>query len=359
MVRATEDHVWDYFERVGAVEKVSLIKDKVSGKSKGMGYVEFSDLDSVPKALLLHGQKFCMRHPACTCSGFPVSVKPSEFEKNYAAEAEAAGGSAFSVGAEKRIYLCDLPSSITEADLRLLGEQIGEVEKVMIIRDDRGRSKNCGFIAFSSPEVASTALSSLHNIPFGDRKLKVGRLTALGQVAAVTGETFSLDVDGSNTLTKQARAALSAQLSSGVLGAAQKLAAGLMQQLNPGANGDTKIRAFTNSPEAEDKFASDPARVLRINNLRAPEGPLDDWKTDICNLFIDEISRISGILPKYSHADVQGGIAHVYLLFDDAKGVGQALAAIIGRSIGGSEVEFEPVTLSNFISVCHDASSLL
>jgi hypothetical protein len=46
------------------------------------------------QALLLNGQKFCSKHRGCVCSGFPVLVKPAEAEKNYLAQAEAAGGSA-------------------------------------------------------------------------------------------------------------------------------------------------------------------------------------------------------------------------------------------------------------------------
>jgi RNA recognition motif-containing protein len=42
---------------------VQLIRDKASGRSKGFGYVEFEELEAVPKALLLNGQKFCMKHP--------------------------------------------------------------------------------------------------------------------------------------------------------------------------------------------------------------------------------------------------------------------------------------------------------
>ena len=45
----------DYFGQVGEVADVQLIRDRVGGKSKGFGYVEFAELESVPKAMLLNG----------------------------------------------------------------------------------------------------------------------------------------------------------------------------------------------------------------------------------------------------------------------------------------------------------------
>jgi len=51
------------------------------------------------------------------CSGFPVLVKPSEAEKNYAALAEAAGGSALSATNERRVYLGNVAPLLTEGAL--------------------------------------------------------------------------------------------------------------------------------------------------------------------------------------------------------------------------------------------------
>jgi len=110
---------------VGPVEKVVLLRDK-SGRCKGFGYIEFSDLESIPKALLLNGQNLCMKHAACTCSGFPLLVKPSEAERNYAAVAEAHGGTASHQNAERRVYVGNLPPAVTEGDMRQLAETIGE-----------------------------------------------------------------------------------------------------------------------------------------------------------------------------------------------------------------------------------------
>ena len=78
VVRASDRDVREFMEQIGPVVDVQLIRDRSTLRSKGFGYVEFEDLDSVPKALLLNGQNMCMKHAACSCSGFPIAVKPSE-----------------------------------------------------------------------------------------------------------------------------------------------------------------------------------------------------------------------------------------------------------------------------------------
>ena len=113
VVRATEQDIKNFFEAVGRVKDVQLIKDK-AGKSKGFGYVEFAELDAVPQALILNGQNFCMKHKGCVCSGLPVCVKPSEAEKNYEA---AALSSVAQLSA--RVYVGNLPGDAHMSELKV------------------------------------------------------------------------------------------------------------------------------------------------------------------------------------------------------------------------------------------------
>ena len=47
----TEDHVHEAFDAFGTIEKIDLIKDKATGKTKGFCFVTFDDTDSVDKAV--------------------------------------------------------------------------------------------------------------------------------------------------------------------------------------------------------------------------------------------------------------------------------------------------------------------
>jgi RNA-binding protein 23/39 len=268
VLRAQESDLKYYFEQVGRVAQVRLLSDKY-GKSRGIGYVEFEDLETVPKALVLNGQKFCMKHSGCVCSGFPISIKPSQVEKNYAFMAEKEGGSSVSANIDKRVYILGLPFSVTEEELRKVVEagNFGVVDRVSVITDRHGTSKRFGFISFRTIDAATAASLKLHDSEMvfpktstkqgkdGDGysdaedlltaasssssttttkatkaesiicKVKAGRLNVMGLVVAHNGETFKFDgtmVQGKNGstnslesigLTPQARAAMMMQLS--------------------------------------------------------------------------------------------------------------------------------------------------
>ena len=47
----TEDSLRDLFSAAGKVESATIIKDRVSGRSKGFGFVEMSSEDETKKAI--------------------------------------------------------------------------------------------------------------------------------------------------------------------------------------------------------------------------------------------------------------------------------------------------------------------
>lgn len=47
----TEDGLRDYFAKAGKVESANVIMDKISGRSKGFGFVEMSSEDDAKKAI--------------------------------------------------------------------------------------------------------------------------------------------------------------------------------------------------------------------------------------------------------------------------------------------------------------------
>lgn len=53
----TEDQLQELFSQVGTVESVTIITDKVSGRSKGFGFVEMSSEEEAQEAISkLNGQ---------------------------------------------------------------------------------------------------------------------------------------------------------------------------------------------------------------------------------------------------------------------------------------------------------------
>ena len=73
-----------------------------------------------------------------------------------------------------KLYVGNLPYSMTDADLQDLFSQHGTVQSVQIIIDrDTGRSKGFGFVEMGSSEEAQAAIQALHDKEIGGRKLTV------------------------------------------------------------------------------------------------------------------------------------------------------------------------------------------
>lgn len=76
-INATEDEVREFFEVLaGPVVQAVLVKDKRTGRSRGVGFIEFASAASVGRALGLSGSAL---------KGKAISVQPTLAEKNRAA----------------------------------------------------------------------------------------------------------------------------------------------------------------------------------------------------------------------------------------------------------------------------------
>ncbi len=73
----------------------------------------------------------------------------------------------------KKLYVGNLPFSVTEEKLKEIFSSEGTVETVKVIKDEIGRSKGFAFVEMSSEDEASTAASSLNGKDVDGRMLKV------------------------------------------------------------------------------------------------------------------------------------------------------------------------------------------
>lgn len=150
-----------FFEKAGPVRDASIVKDKNSGRSKGVAYIEFRDQESVLKAIDMTGERLL---------GIPVIVQHTEAEKNRLAlesatataladgtlpphagrgssSATTSGSSAAQSGpVESRIYAGNIHFQVTENELRQIFEPFGEIEFVTLQREPTGKSKGYAFV---------------------------------------------------------------------------------------------------------------------------------------------------------------------------------------------------------------------
>ena len=73
-----------------------------------------------------------------------------------------------------KLYVGNLPYSMTDSDLQNLFEQHGTVQSAQIIVDrDTGRSKGFGFVEMSTSQEGQAAIQALHDQEINGRKLTV------------------------------------------------------------------------------------------------------------------------------------------------------------------------------------------
>lgn len=74
----------------------------------------------------------------------------------------------------KKLYVGNLPYSITEDELSAAFAKFGTVESVAIITDKfSGRSKGFGFIEMSTDEEAQKAMEGMNDQELSGRQIKV------------------------------------------------------------------------------------------------------------------------------------------------------------------------------------------
>ena len=74
----------------------------------------------------------------------------------------------------KKLYVGNLPYSVTEAQIRALFEQVGEITEVALIMDrETGRPKGFGFVEMATEQAAQEAIQRFNGYSFEDRNLTV------------------------------------------------------------------------------------------------------------------------------------------------------------------------------------------
>jgi RNA-binding protein 39 len=158
---------------IGKVRDVRLITDPRTKRSKGVAYVEFRDLDTIPKAIALSGQKLL---------GIPVIIKASNAEKNRQAAAAAAATSqlltpqsTIQMHGAMKLYIGSLHFNITDEMLKGIFEPFGRVDMITLMKDPgTGRSRGYGFVQFAHGEDAKRAMENLNGFELAGRPMKVG-----------------------------------------------------------------------------------------------------------------------------------------------------------------------------------------
>ncbi|KAI0227777.1 RNA-binding protein 39 [Lamellibrachia satsuma] len=330
----------EFFSSVGKVRDVRLITDNKTRRSKGIAYVEFGEVESVPLAMGLDGQRLL---------GVPIIVQASQAEKNRL----GAASSIIQKGntGPMRLYVGSLHFNITEDMLRGIFEPFGKIEQVNLVLDlDTGRSKGFGFVTFRNAEDAKKALEQLNGFELAGRPMKVGHVTER------TGENAGMSMLDSDEMDR-------AGIDLGATGRLQlmaKLAEGTGFQIPPVA-----ASALNLNPNAPPGAVPAPAtpivappiatQCFMLSNMFDPTTETaPNWEVEIQDDVIDECNKHGGVLHIYvDKASPQG---NVYVKCLSIAAAAASVNALHGRYFAGKVITAAYVPLPNYHALFPDAA---
>ena len=360
--KVNEGMIRSFFDQLGTVNNIIMIRDKNSGKHKGFAYVEMLDLEAIPNCLLFN-------NVVPDFQKFPILVKASEAEKNFNAKKDTATSVKAGEVKERtgvmggdpdcRLYIGNIHVNINEIALKTVLEQFGPTENVNLHRDEMGTSKGFAFIRYTSPESALLALNNLAGVELAGRALKVGRvidnsvqpstgtLPTMGmgmsmgmgmlEPSGTASANWKLDDDDGGTgmqLNSSSRAMLMAKLGQA---AGIQVPSANMQPLdaNPMMYGLPGIIAPPPSAApAIPAIAGVPSACFMIRNMfDASEEGEDDWDVAIKEDVSEECSKYGTVEHCHVEKRKPGGI--VFLQFNSLNASFQAANSLNGRFFGG------------------------
>ncbi|CAN4107737.1 unnamed protein product [Withania somnifera] len=153
----SEEDLKKTFGEFGAITSVAVMKDE-DGKSKSFGFVNFENAEDAARAVeALNGHKFDNKEWFVG-----RAQKKSEREMELKHRYEQSAKEAVDKSQGLNLYIKNLDDSISDDKLKELFTPFGTITSCKVMRDPSGVSKGSGFVAFSTPEEASRALSEMN-----------------------------------------------------------------------------------------------------------------------------------------------------------------------------------------------------
>ncbi|ROT60862.1 putative RNA-binding protein 39 isoform X7 [Penaeus vannamei] len=321
----------DFFSVVGKVNDVRIITDAKTRRSKGIAYVEFVDVESVPLALGLSGQKIL---------GVPIVCQPTQAEKNRAANTAAVQDQKAATG-PMRLYVGSLHFNITEDMLRGIFEPFGKIDHIQLIMDsETGRSKGYGFITFHNSDDAKKALEQLNGFELAGRPMKVNHVTERSETQQGTS---LLDSD------EMERAGIDLG-ATGRLQLMAKLAEGTGLQLPAAAANALHMPAQPQQQPAP-PIAT---QCFLLSNMFDPSTETNpNWADEIRDDVLEECNKHGGVLHVF--VDRQSAQGNVYVKCPTIATAAASVNALHGRWFAGKMITAAYVPVMSYHSLFPEA----
>ncbi|KAI0669834.1 splicing factor CC1-like protein [Trametes maxima] len=292
----------------GSVMDSRIVTDRISRRSKGIGYVEFRTVELVDRAISLSGT---------VVMGLPIQIQHTEAERNRLHPGDGnlnlpPGVSAPHGGMQ--LYVGSLHFNLTEADIKQVFEPFGELEFVDLHRDPMtGRSKGYAFVQYKRSEDAKMALEQMDGFELAGRTLRVNTVHEKGSTR-YAGQVDTLDEAGGGNLNAASRQALM-----------QKLA-----RIDPAPVKLDPV-ARPNIPQTMQ------SRSVLLKNMFNPEEETErDWDKDLADDVKGECETKYGAVQAIKvEKETQG---EIYVQFESVDAARDAIDGLNGRWFGGRQI---------------------
>jgi len=315
--------IQEFFNQVGTVRDVRLISDRNSKRSKGIGYVEFTEAKAVPAAIKISGQRLL---------GVPIMVSPTMAEKNRLAAAQAA---MVKPQGPIKLYIGSLHQSITDAMLRAIFEPFGVIESVSLAYEEGGASKGYGYVVFKDSSAGRRALEQMNGFDLAGRAMKV---TEVGDGSRDGGGFLDTEETekGGIEMNSHSRAELM-----------RKLAA------THGAN-PSSVPAPT--PGLVNPLAPNASPCLILKNLFDPREEKDPtWAQDYRNDVLEELKKFGIVV--HINVDTISPEGNIYIKSLTADTAAKIIQSFNGRWFAGRTIAAMTVPQLNYHTMFPDSMS--
>ncbi|KAF8720891.1 hypothetical protein HU200_023289 [Digitaria exilis] len=148
------------FEQAGSVEMVEVIYDKLTGRSRGFGFVTMSSVEE-GEAAVEQFNGYVLEGRSLRVNSGPAPPRDQSSPRGSRGEA-------------KRVYVGNLSWGVDNTALANLFKEQGEVLEARVIYDwESGRSRGFGFVTFASDEEVENAISNLDGADLDGRQIRV------------------------------------------------------------------------------------------------------------------------------------------------------------------------------------------
>ncbi|XP_075520983.1 polyadenylate-binding protein 2-like [Primulina tabacum] len=164
----TEEDLKKTFGEFGSITSAAVMRNE-DGTSRCFGFVNFDNAEDASRAVdSLNGLKFDNKEwyvgRAQKKSEREIELK-HRFEQTVKETVDKSQG--------LNLYIKNLDDSISDEKLKELFSSFGSITSYKVMRDPKGISRGSGFVAFSSPDEASRALSEMNGKMIASKPLYV------------------------------------------------------------------------------------------------------------------------------------------------------------------------------------------